>query len=128
MKSNFKLERIELTSIILKSQQTPDGYYWCPRFRELLTINGDAYDGEYYYDRSIFKDSVYFSTYDLDIFLSRIKKDFDVDEYKQKKSDFLSKNEDILNIKDVNSLIPPVNSYSISELIDGYEYLYYNRC
>lgn len=63
--------REELVDLIKKSPKTKDGYYFFPRFPNLVLLTGKIKDNGYYYDRSIFKDKVCFHDEDLKSFLAK---------------------------------------------------------
>ena len=78
MISSNLFSRKELVDMIKKSQKTHDGYYYFPRFRNLVLQKGKIKDTGYFYDRSIFEDKMVFTNEELEIFLAKRKKKFDI--------------------------------------------------
>ena len=64
------MTRQELVEIVKKSPRTTDGYYFCPRFKHLVMLDGPNKDGEYFYDRYLFKRKICFTDDDIKVFLT----------------------------------------------------------
>ena len=110
------LTRKELTDLVLKSPQTEDGIYFCPRIRDLILQDGPNNDGEYYYDRYLFKGKICWSITDIKIFLAKQEMEVDTDLITimdQKMEDALEGLE-MLHLRDK----VPQTDYTLEELID----------
>lgn len=72
------LSRQELVDLIHQAPKTHDGYYYFPRFRNLVLAKGDVKDTGYFYDRSIFGNKMCFTDEEIRLFLAKraIKHDF----------------------------------------------------
>ena len=110
------LTRKELTDLILKSPQTEDGIYFCPRIRSLILQDGPNNDGDYYYDRYIFKDKTCWSITDIKIFLSKREMNTDIDLITIMDTKLDHALEGLYSLK--LSDIVPQNDYTLAELID----------
>lgn len=110
------LSRKELIDLVLKSPQTEDGIYFCPRFRSLVLMDGPIGDGDYYYDRFIFKDKICFTDDDIKVFLAHQDMNIDIDFIKIVDDKMLN----ALNGIDTLYLDDkvPNTDYTLSELID----------
>ena len=108
--------RKELSDLILKSPQTEDGHYFCPRFKALVLAPGEIKDSDFYYDRDIFKRKMVFSISDVKLFLSPIEMDFDLNlmSITDTKMEDVLKGIEFLDIKDT----VPNTTYTLEELID----------
>lgn len=118
------MTRSELKDLILKSPQTTDGYYFCPRFKALVLQPGQVRDEGYYYDRDIFKNKICFSITSVKMFVAKSEMDphqADVDQIRwidQKLEDVL-KGIEFLNLDDK----VPDTTYTLDELIDTCIYM-----
>lgn len=110
------LTRKELTDLILKSPQTEDGIYFCPRLKSLILQDGPNNDGDYYYDRYIFKDKTCWSITDIKIFLSKQEMNTDIDLITIMDTKLDHALEGLYSLK--LSDIVPQNDYTLAELID----------
>ena len=118
----YCLSRKEIINIIKRKDKTSDGYYYFPDFNILNELKGNIVDVNYYYNRNIFKNKVYFTDYDINLYLSEKKiEDFDYDEYRAIYDKFydIFKEFKILNLKDKI----PNEENTIENLIDTYEYI-----
>lgn len=113
--------RVELVDMIKKAPQTKDGYYFFPRFKNLLMLPGKIKDNGYFYDRSIFQNKMCFHDEDIKIFLSKrsIKLDFQLIKFIDNKLDELLKGYEYLDINDIIS----GKNYTLGELIDTTIYI-----
>lgn len=113
------LSRKELKEMILQSPQTPDGYYFCPRFKALVLQPGKERDSGYFYDRDIFKNKMCFSITSIKMLLAKKEMDphqADIEQIRwidQKLNDVL-KGIEFLSLKDK----VPDTDYTLEELID----------
>lgn len=110
------MTRKELTDLVLKSPQTEDGIYFCPRMKSLMLQDGPNNDGDYFYDRYLFKSKICWSITDVKVFLSKQEMNIDVDLigiFDTKMEDAL-KDLEMLNLKDK----VPLGDYTLEELID----------
>lgn len=120
--SNYALSREDILHIIKKEKKTKDGNYWAPKIMNIMLIKGKVKDTEYYYERSLFKNKMYFSPIDIEIFLSKEPfSDLDIDEWSKKTLRFYETNKELADF-DVNEYLPS-QDFSVAELIDMYEYL-----
>jgi hypothetical protein len=110
------LSRQELANLIKSSPRTHDKYYFFPRFRDLLLLQGPLKDIDFIYDRKIFENKICFSDYDIRAFLSTKDTKYDIDlsrfidtKIQETLKDFLK-----LNLDD----IIPGKTYTLNELID----------
>lgn len=110
------LTRKELTDLILKSPQTEDGIYFCPRLRSLILQDGPNNDGDYYYDRYIFKDKTCWSISDVKIFLAKQEMNVDIDLITIMDQKMEGALDGLYSLK-LNDIVPQ-NDYTLSELID----------
>lgn len=109
-------------NIINDGKITNDGYYWYPNFININLKEGNEKDYEYYYPRELFKYKLYFSRYELKIYLSKIKLDYDIDDMYRKSIKFYENNISLININNINKKLPNVD-FTLNELIDCFEYL-----
>ena len=110
------LTRKELTDLILKSPQTEDGIYFCPRLKSLILQDGPNNDGDYYYDRYIFKDKTCWSISDVKIFLAKQEMNVDIDLITIMDQKMEGALDGLYSLK-LNDIVPQ-NDYTLSELID----------
>ena len=73
------LSRKELVDLIKRSPRTKDGYYFFPRFRALILLEGDIRDTGYFYDRLMFKDKMCFDDDDIRMLTAKKKLSIDID-------------------------------------------------
>lgn len=120
IRSNM-FSRDELVLLIRKSPKTKDGYYFFPRFRELVLMAGKIRDTGYFYDRSIFKDKICFHETDIISFLSKksIKMDIELGRFVDNKILDVLKGLDNLNL----SCKIDSKGTTIEELIDTTIYI-----
>lgn len=110
------LSRQELVNLIKAAPRTHDKYYFFPRFKDLLLLQGTIRDVDFIYDRKVFENKICFSDQDIRAFLATRSVKYDTE-----LSRFIdSKIEDAL--KDLLKLslddIVPEKTYSLGELID----------
>lgn len=110
------LTRKELTDLILKSPQTEDGIYFCPRIRSLILQDGPNNDGDYYYDRYIFKDKTCWSISDVKIFLAKQEMNVDIDLISIMDQKMEGALDGLYSLK-LDDIVPQ-NDYTLAELID----------
>lgn len=110
------LTRKELVDLILKSPQTDDGIYFCPRIKSLILQDGPNNDGDYYYDRYIFKDKTCWSISDVKIFLAKQEMNVDIDLITIMDQKMEGALDGLYSLK-LNDIVPQ-NDYTLSELID----------
>ena len=110
------MTRKELVELIKKSPQTTDGYYFCPRFKALVMLEGPNQDGQYQYDRYLFRRKMCFTNDDIKVFLS--ERELPIDEDLITITD--AKMEDALNGLEMLKLSDkvPNGDYNLDELID----------
>lgn len=113
--------RKELVDMIKKSPKTNDGYHFIPRFKLIVLQIGSIKDTGYYYDRSFFKNFCCFNDDDISMFISKKKKDMDIELLNviQTKLNEVIKGYEFLNIKDYI----PKEQYTLEELIDTTIYI-----
>lgn len=124
MEKRFRYTRQKLMKIINKCRISSEGVYWCPFLIDLIELEGEISDDEYFYPREIFYKKMYFSEEDLEIFLSKTEKKLEINEYMHKNLNFYYTNQDILNLEIYDKIN---NLYTISELLDMYEFKYVNN-
>jgi len=122
---SFLFSRNDIVKLIRKNQKTKDGNYFCPFFNSINCLIGNVNDKDYYYNRYIFFNKYYFNEKDIDIYLSKKKKDIDLYDYQKKINKFY---EIVKNIK-INNLFDKIdgNLYNMADIIDNYEFLYENK-
>jgi hypothetical protein len=120
IRSNL-FSRKELIDLIKKSPRTHDGYYYFPRFTNLVMQQGKEQDNGYFYDRCLFSRKMCFGDDDLKAFMSRkkIKYDIQLSSFIDSKLEDTLKGIEFLHIKD--KLID--KDYTLEELIDTTIYI-----
>lgn len=110
------LSRKELSDMILKAPQTEDGYYFFPRFKSLVMQDGPIDDGQYFFDRDVFKKKTCFSITDVKAFLSQNEIEYDttLSSIMDSKLEEAIGDFGYLDLKD----IVPKTEYTLEELID----------
>lgn len=111
------LSRKELVDLIKRSPRTKDGYYFFPRFRALILLEGDIRDTGYFYDRLMFKDKMCFDENDIRMLIAKKKVSVDIDLIRMIDTKIQStlKGLEFLYIKDKI----PGGDYTLEELIDS---------
>lgn len=122
MINHYKLSREDIVKLIKSEETTKDGHYWYPYFDDLNEIKGQKEDN-YYYPREMFKHKLYFTNEDIELYLAKKKMNINMDVKYRKGIRFYDINKELKNLK-LNDVVPP-NQFSISELIDAYEYIIY---
>lgn len=120
IRSNL-LTRQELVQMIKNAPQTRDGYYFFPRFTNLVLSPGKIKDNGFFYDRSLFKEKMCFHDEDLKIFLSKrsMKVDMQLNHFiDMKLKDALQG----LEFLDLNDRVSG-KDYTLGELIDTTIYI-----
>ena len=120
IRSNL-FSRKELIELIKKAPQTHDGYYYFPRFKNLIMQQGKVQDNGYFYDRCLFQRKVCFSEDDIKAFSSRkrMKYDTQLSSFIDSKLEDTLKGIEFLHIKD--KLLD--KDYTLEELIDTTIYI-----
>lgn len=120
IRSNL-FSRKELVELIKKSPQTKDGYYFFPRFKNLVMQQGKEKDTGFFYDRCLFKDKMCFHEDDLKVFLSKkkVKYDMQLEHFIDSKLQEALKGIEFLSLKD--KLLD--KDYTLEELIDTTIYI-----
>jgi len=120
IRSNL-LSRKELVELIKKSPQTKDGYYYFPRFKNLILQQGKEKDTGYFYDRCLFQNKMCFHEEDFKVFLSKrkMKIDFQLEHFIDTKLEEALKGIEFLALDD--KLYG--KDYTLGELIDTTIYL-----
>lgn len=120
IRSNL-FSRKELVEMIRNSPKTHDGYFYFPRFRNLVMQQGKTKDNSYFFDRCIFQDKMCFSEDDIRAFLSkrRIKFDIQLSLYIDSKLKEVLNGIEFLALKD--NLCG--KDYTLEELIDTTLYI-----
>lgn len=118
----FKFDRNEIINIIKKKKRTKDGHYWCPEFMQMNELKGNKED-EYYYARELFRYKMYFTEKDIDLYLAKKKKNANMDIKYRKALRFYDTNKELTKFK-VDDIVPP-NAFTVSELVDAYEFIIY---
>lgn len=115
------LSRKELSDMIRKAPKTKDGFYFFPRFRVLILLEGDIKDTGFFYDRIMFKDKICFDETDLKMLNAKKKPAIDADLRRiiDMKLNEVLKGLEFLHIKDRI----PGTDYTLEELIDNTVYL-----
>lgn len=119
----FKFDREEIINNIKKTKKTNDGHYWYPKFLEMNEQQGDK-DDDYYYSRDLFRYKMYFTDKDIDLYLSKKRKNINMDIKYRKALRFYETNKELKNFN-VDDIVPP-NSFSIGDLVDAYEFFILN--
>ena len=110
------MTRKELKDMIMKCKQTDDGIYFCPRFKSLVMLEGPYQDGDYFYDRYLFKDKMCFSITEIKAFLATKPMDLDTDLITIKDQKLLDALKGLETL-DIRSKVPNTD-YTLAELID----------
>lgn len=76
IRSNL-FSRKELVELIRKSPKTHDGYFFFPRFKNLVLSQGKIKDTGYFYDRCLFEEKMVFTEEEIRLFLAKRKIKFD---------------------------------------------------
>jgi len=120
IRSNL-FSRNELVEMIRKAPKTRDGYFFFPRFTNLVLAPGKIKDNGFFYDRSLFKEKMVFHEDDLKLFLSKrsIKMDMQLEHFLDAKLKDALKG---LEFLDVNDKICG-KDYTLGELIDTTIYI-----
>lgn len=113
--------RQELVEMIKKSPQTKDGYFYFPRFPQILFLKGKIKDTGYFYDRSVFSNKICFNEKDIKSFLSKrsTKMDFILEHLIDNKLKEILKGLETLHL---NSYIDS-KGFTLEELIDTTIYI-----
>lgn len=113
--------RQELVEMIKKSPQTKDGYFYFPRFPQILLLKGKIKDTGYFYDRSVFCDKICFNEKDIKSFLSKksTKMDFVLERLIDNRLKEILKGLETLHL---NSYIDS-KGFTLEELIDTTIYI-----
>ena len=121
----YKYSREKIAEIIKKSPKTKDGFYFVKKFPELNNkpsqLDGEK-DTEYYYKRSYFENKYVFDNFELECYLSKEKKNLDVDRMINCDNQLADIIFDFLDYK-LNQKIDGF-SYNLNELIDTTIYFY----
>lgn len=115
------MSRKELVDLIQKAPRTKDGFYFFPRFRVLVLLEGDIKETGYYYDRIMFKDKICFDEVDLRMITAKKKPVIDIELRRiiDNKITEVIKGLEFLQLKDRI----PGTDYTLEELIDNTIYL-----
>lgn len=110
------LSRQELVNLIKAAPRTHDKYYFFPRFKDLLLLQGTIRDVDYIYDRKVFENKICFSDQDIRAFLATrsVKYDTELSRFIDSKIEDALKDLLKLSLED----IVPEKTYSLGELID----------
>ena len=127
MLGEYYYSREELVKKIKEAPTTDDGYYYYPKFKEIVEKIGKKRDQGYSFCRHLFRDKIVFSNADLETFLEKGISDVDINE--------MIRMDDYLNaiIKEFVELnIPlkgelPNDAFTLEELIDTSIFLYLNK-
>lgn len=121
----YKYSREKIAEIIKKSPKTKDGFYFVKKFPELNNkpsqLDGKK-DTEYYYKRSYFENKYVFDSFELECYLSKEKKNLDVDRMINCDNQLADIIFDFLDYK-LNQKIDGF-AYNLNELIDTTIYFY----
>lgn len=121
----YKKSREDIANIIKKSPITKDGNYICKKFIELNKQIGEHKDTGYIYNRDKYANKVCFNETEIESYLEKKKKNFDIDWMKER-DDFVYKtifrNLD-LDIKDKI----PNEEFTLEELIDCTIFFFNNK-
>ena len=121
MINHYKLDRNDIINLIKNNQKTRDGNYWYPYFDEINEEKGKKNDCDYYYPREMFKHKMYFTDEDVELYLSKEKKDINMDAKYRKSLQFYETNKELKSLN-ISDLVLP-NEFTVEELIDSYEYI-----
>lgn len=112
----YKKSREDIVDIIKKSPKTKDGYYVCKKFIELNKKIGEYKDNGYIYNREKYANKICFNETEIESYLEKKKKDFDIDWMKER-DDFIYKTIFKDLDLDINEKIPN-EEFTLGELID----------
>ena len=121
----YKKKREDIVSIIKKSPKTKDGYYICKKFIDLNKAIGEYKDSGYIYDRQNYSNKVCFTEEDINSYLEKEKKRYDIDKMKTKDDfiyEIIAKDLDL----DVNDKIPN-EDFTLGELIDCSMFYFFRK-
>lgn len=121
---SYMITRTKIYKLIRRCRQTGDGFYWCPVVRFLLDIEGPYVD-TYYYPRELFIKKMYYSEYDLDMFMSKEEMDVNESEYWNDEEMFYDTNKELTSFEVYDNVVG--QKFSIGELVDNYEFVKNNR-
>ena len=119
------MTRMELKEMIMKSEQTEDGYYFCPRFKALVLQDGPNSDSSYYYDRYLFRNKICFSITDIKVFLATKDMGVDTDLITIYDDKIESALHGLLTLKIKDKV--PNTDYTLNELIDTCLFILINK-
>lgn len=122
MLRTYLLSRTEITSIIKGCPKTKNGFYWCPRFLELVFLNGPVIEDDYFYDRELFINKLYFSNEDLKAFNSKKGLNFDIQFMKLKSNRFYEINGNLRTLQIKDKIYKEL--YTLEDVIDCFEMRY----
>lgn len=118
----YAYSREHLVSLIKDSDYTNDGIYWCPSLSGEIMKSGVLDDSKYAYNRKMFENKMYFSEYDIRVFLATEKiPNFDELAYYNKIKKFVRDNYDLIELS-LDDYIPN-RQFTLEELIDCYDYI-----
>lgn len=121
----YKKSREYIADIIKKSPKTKDGYYICKKFIDLNKTIGEHKDSGYIYDRQNYSNKVCFTEEDINSYLEKEKKGYDIDKMKTKDDfiyEIIAKDLDL----DINDKIPN-EDFTLGELIDCSMFYFFRK-
>lgn len=123
MIKGYLLKRESIIKLILDSDKTKEGNYYCPFFEKINELSGNIKDINYYYNRSVFKNKVYFTEKDVELYSSNKEvKNFDIDDYRILSNKFYDIYEQIKSL-DLKEKIPKEEN-TLEDVIDTFIYFY----
>lgn len=121
----YKKSREDIVNIIKKSPKTKDGYYICKQFINMNKQIGEIKDSGYIYDRQNYSNKVCFSEEDINSYLEKEEKKYDIDRMKSKDDfiyEIIAKDIDL----DLNDKIPN-EDFTLGELIDCSMFYFFRK-
>ena len=121
----YKKTREDIVNIIKKCPKTKDGYYVCTKFINLNKQIGENKDSGYIYDRQNYSNKVCFSEEDIESYLEKKSKKYNVDKMKIKDDfiyEIIAKDLDL----GINEKIPG-EDFTLGELIDCSMFYFFKK-
>lgn len=128
MITDFKYSRDVLIKLIYERPRTKDGNFLLSKEirRKMLQRNGGNTDDIYFYERKMFENNLYFSSFDIILFLANRDMQIKTDCYHEEQTRFATLNAEMVG-KSLNYKFKE-KDFTVEELIDCNEFFEWRKC